>query len=76
MAGSSFKKFRKNKIKNQMKDITASKVVANALATMGNMTDEEWDELAKGIAEELGLEMDKEKVEEAINKASEELANK
>lgn len=76
MSGSSYKKFRKQKIQKQMKDITASKVVANALASMRNMTDEEWDELAKGIAEELGLEMDKEKVEEAINRASEELANK
>ena len=43
-------------IKKQMKDKQASKVIADALLDMKNMTDEEWDEFAKKLAEELGVE--------------------
>ena len=56
MSGSSIKNFRKAKIKKQMKDKQASKVIADALLDMKNMTDEEWDEFAKKLAEELGVE--------------------
>lgn len=63
MSGSSIKNFRRAKIKKQMKDKQASKVIADALLDMKNMTDEEWDEFAKELAEELGVEdVDKEEV--------------
>ena len=56
MSGSSIKNFRKAKIKKQMKDKQTSKVIADALLDMKNMTDEELDEFAKKLAEELGVE--------------------
>ena len=56
MSGSSIKNFRRGKIKKQMKDKQASKVIADALLDMKNMTDEELDEFAKNLAEELGVE--------------------
>ena len=56
MSGSSIKNFRRAKIKKQMKDKQASKVIADALLDMKNMTDEEWEEFAKKLAEELGIE--------------------
>ena len=56
MSGSSIKNFRRAKIKKQMKDKQASKVIADALLDMKNMTDEELDEFAKNLAEELGVE--------------------
>ena len=56
MSGSSIKNFKKAKIKKQMKDKQASKVIADALLDMKNMTDEEWEEFAKKLAEELGVE--------------------
>lgn len=56
MSGSSIKNFRKAKIKKQMKDKQASKVIADALLDMKNMTDEELDEFAVNLAEELGIE--------------------
>ena len=56
MSGSSIKNFRRAKIKKQMKDKQASKVIADALLDMKNMTDEEWEEFAKKLAEELGVE--------------------
>ena len=56
MSGSSVKNFRRTKIKKQMKDKQASKVIADALLDMKNMTDEEWEEFAKKLAEELGIE--------------------
>ena len=56
MSGSSIKNFRRTKIKKQMKDKQASKVIANALLDMKNMTDEELDEFAVNLAEELGVE--------------------
>ena len=61
MAGSSIKKLRKQKIKEGMKNNKATKILSEALVDMKNMTDEEWDEFAKKLAEELGVEdVDKE----------------
>lgn len=63
MAGGSMKKFRKNKIKEGMKNNKATKVLSDALVDMKNMTDEEWDEFAKKLADELGIEdVDKEEL--------------
>ena len=56
MAGSSIKKLRKQKIKEGMKNNKATKILSEALVDMKNMTDEEWDEFAKKLAEELGVE--------------------
>ena len=68
MSGSSIKNFRRNKIKKQMKDKQASKVIADALLDMKNMTDEELDEFAKNLAEELGVEdADKEGMIEKVD---------
>ena len=68
MSGSSIKNFRRVKIKKQMKDKQASKVIADALLDMKNMTDEELDEFAKNLAEELGVEdADKEGMIEKVD---------
>ena len=68
MSGSSVKNFRRAKIKKQMKDKQASKVIADALLDMKNMTDEELDEFAKNLAEELGVEdADKEGMIEKVD---------
>lgn len=68
MSGSSIKNFRRAKIKKQMKDKQASKVIADALLDMKNMTDEELDEFAKNLAEELGVEdADKEGMIEKVD---------
>lgn len=56
MAGSSVKKLRKAKIKEGLKNNKATKVLSEALVDMKEMTDEEWDEFAVKLAEELGIE--------------------
>ena len=56
MSGSSIKKLRKAKIKEGMKNNKATKILSEALVDMKNMTDEELDEFAKNLAEELGVE--------------------
>ena len=56
MAGGAVKKLRKQKIKEGLKNNKATKVLSEALVDMKNMTDEEWDEFAKKLAEELGVE--------------------
>ena len=57
MSGSgSYKKWRRNKIKEGMKNNKATKILSEALVDVKNMTDEEWDDFAKKLAEELGVE--------------------
>ena len=56
MAGSSIKKLRKAKIKEGLKNNKTTKVLSEALVDMKEMTDEEWDDFAKKLAEELGVE--------------------
>ena len=56
MSGGAVKKLRKQKIKEGMKNNKATKVLSEALVNMKDMTDEEWDEFAKKLAEELGVE--------------------
>ena len=61
MSGGAVKKLRKQKIKEGMKNNKATKILSEALVDMKNMTDEEWEEFAKKLAEELGVEdVDKE----------------
>ena len=64
MSGSgSYKKWRRNKIKEGMKNNKATKILSEALVDMKNMTDEEWDDFAKKLAEELGVEdVDREEI--------------
>ena len=56
VAGGAIKKLRKAKIKEGLKNNKATKVLSEALVNMKDMTDEEWDEFAKKLAEELGVE--------------------
>ena len=56
MSGGAIKKLRKAKIKEGIKNNKATKVLSEALVDMKNMTDEEWEEFAKKLAEELGVE--------------------
>ena len=56
MSGGAMRKWRRNKIKEGMKNNKATKVLSEALVDMKNMTDEEWEEFAKKLAEELGVE--------------------
>ena len=56
MSGGAMKKLRKAKIKEGMKNNKATKILSEALVDMKEMTDEEWDEFAVKLAEELGVE--------------------
>lgn len=56
MSGGAVKKLRKQKIKEGLKNNKATKVLSEALVDMKEMSDEEWDEFAKKLAEELGVE--------------------
>ena len=56
VAGGAIKKLRKAKIKEGLKNNKATKVLSEALVNMKEMTDEEWDDFAKKLAEELGVE--------------------
>ena len=56
MSDGAMRKWRRNKIKEELKNNNATKVLSEALVDMKNMTDEEWDEFAKKLAEELGVE--------------------
>ena len=56
MSGGAMKKWKRNKIKEGMKNSKATKVLSEALVDMKEMSDEEWDEFAKKLAEELGVE--------------------
>ena len=56
MNGRENKKLRKAKIKEGLKNNKATKVLSEALVDMKEMSDEEWDEFAKKLAEELGVE--------------------
>ena len=56
MSGGAIKKLRKQKIKEGMKNNKATKILSEALVDMKNMTDEEWNDFAKKLAEELGVE--------------------
>ena len=73
MSGGAIKKLRKNKIKEGMKNNKATKILSEALVDMKNMTDEEWEEFAKKLAEELGVEdVDR---EEMIKRFEEKVGN-
>ena len=56
MSGGAIKKLRKAKIKEGLKNNKTTKVLSEALVDMKEMTDEEWDDFAKKLAEELGIE--------------------
>ena len=73
MSGGAVKKLRKQKIKEGLKNNKATKVLSEALVDMKNMTDEEWEEFAKKLAEELGVE-DADK-EEMIKRFEEKVGN-
>ena len=63
MSGGAIKKLRKQKIKEGMKNNKATKILSEALVDMKDMTDEEWDDFAKKLAEELGVEdVDREEI--------------
>lgn len=67
MSGGAIKKLRKTKIKEGLKNNKATKVLSEALVDMKEMSDEEWDEFAIKLAEELGVEdVDREEVIEQL----------
>ena len=55
VAGGAIKKLRKHKIKEGLKKNKTTKVLSEALVDMKELTDEEWDDFAKKLAEELGV---------------------
>ena len=68
MSGGAIKKLRKAKIKEGRKNNKATKVLSEALVDMKEMSDEEWDEFAVNLAEELGVEdADKEGMIEKVD---------
>lgn len=67
MSGGAIKKLRKQKIKEGLKNNKATKVLSEALVDMKEMSDEEWNEFAVKLAEELGVEdVDREEVIEQL----------
>ena len=67
MSGGAMRKWKRNKIKEGMKNNKATKVLSEALVDMKEMSDEEWEEFAKKLAEELGVEdVDREEVIEQL----------
>ena len=56
MSGGAMRKWKRNKIKEGMKNNKATKVLSEALVDIKEMSDEEWEEFAKKLAEELGVE--------------------
>ena len=68
MSGGAIKKLRKQKIKEGLKNNKATKVLSEALVEMKEMSDEEWDEFAVNLAEELDIEdADKEGMIEKVD---------
>ena len=53
MSGGAIKKLRRAKIKQQLKEQREAKL---AKEMFSNMTDEDWDELGKELAEQLGVD--------------------
>ena len=67
MSGGAMRKWRRNKIKEGLKNNKTTKVLSEALVDMKEMSDEEWDEFAVKLAEELGVEdVDREEVIEQL----------
>ena len=57
MSGGSIKKLRRQKIKQQLKEQREAKMAQEMFgAIKEDMTDEDWDELGKELAEQLGVD--------------------
>ena len=57
MSGGSIKKLRRAKIKQQLKEQREAKMAQEMFgAIKEDMTDEDWDELGKELAEQLGVD--------------------
>ena len=67
MGNGAWKKFRKTKIKGELKKQATTKVLSDALLHMKDMTDEEWEAFAVDLANELGVEdVDREEIQKAL----------
>ena len=60
MANSNYKKLRKNKIRQQLKEQQAKKVTEDLRESFVNMTDEEVEEMAKRLSELLVVDKEEE----------------
>ena len=60
MANANYKKYRKNRIKQQLNEQRAKKVTDELRESFVNMTDEEVDEMAKRLSELLVVDKDEE----------------
>lgn len=57
MSGGSIKKLRRQKIKQQLKEQREAKMAQEMFgAIKEDMTDEDWDELGKELADQLGVD--------------------
>ena len=56
MSGSSIKKLKKMRIREQLKEQKVNKMSKTLADQFTSMTDEDWDELAKNLHEELNKE--------------------
>ena len=57
MSGGSIKKLRRQKIKQQLKEQRETKMAQEMFgAIKEDMTDEDWDELGKELADQLGVD--------------------
>ena len=64
MANTNYKKYRKNRIKEQLKAQKVNKMSKSLADQYMNMTDEDWQEFAKALHEE--MEQAKETKEEEV----------
>ena len=56
MSGSSIKKLKKMRIREQLKEQKVNKMSKTLADQYSSMTDKDWDELAKNLHEELSKE--------------------
>lgn len=56
MSGSSIKKLKKMRIREQLKEQKVNKMSKTLADQYSSMTDEDWEELAKNLHEELNKE--------------------
>ena len=56
MANTNYKKYRKNRIKEQLKAQKVNKMSKTLADQYSSMTEEDWNELAKNLHEELNKE--------------------
>lgn len=67
MANSNYRKLRKTKIKQQLKEQRANRISKELAEQYNNMTDQQWEELGEKFAEYLAKSKEENEVSEKTN---------